>query len=63
VIDAIVPEPSGGAHRDHERAARQLDESIRTALAEAETEPVQERRRARRAKFRAMGVWGIAEAD
>jgi acetyl-CoA carboxylase alpha subunit len=63
VIDAIVPEPSGGAHRDHERAARQLDESIRTALAEAEAEPVQERRRARRAKFRAMGVWGIAEAD
>jgi len=26
-------------------------------------EPVQERRRTRRAKFRAMGVWGIAEAD
>ena len=44
VIDAIVPEPSGGAHRDHDRAARLLDESIREALAEAEAEPVQERR-------------------
>jgi acetyl-CoA carboxylase carboxyl transferase subunit alpha len=63
VIDAIVPEPSGGAHRDHDRAARLLDESIREALAEAEAEPVQERRRARRAKFRGMGVWGLAEPD
>ena len=63
VIDEIVPEPSGGAHRDHDRSARLLDEAIRTALAEAEAEPVQERRRTRRAKFRAMGVWGIAEAD
>ena len=63
MIDAIVPEPSGGAHRDHDRAARLLDESIREALTEAEAEPVQERRRARRAKFRAMGVWGTAEPD
>ncbi len=63
VIDVIVPEPSGGAHRDHDRAARLLDESIRTALAEIEAEPVRERRRNRRAKYRAMGVWGVAEAD
>ncbi|MDX6378284.1 MAG: acetyl-CoA carboxylase carboxyl transferase subunit alpha [Gaiellaceae bacterium] len=63
VIDVIVPEPSGGAHRDHDRAARLLDESIRTALAEVEAEPVGMRRRARREKFRSMGVWGVAEAD
>jgi acetyl-CoA carboxylase carboxyl transferase subunit alpha len=63
VIDVIVPEPSGGAHRDHDRAARLLDESIRTALAEIEAEPVRERRRTRRAKYRAMGVWGVAEPD
>jgi acetyl-CoA carboxylase carboxyl transferase subunit alpha len=63
VIDVIVPEPSGGAHRDHDRAARLLDESIGTALAEVEAEPVGMRRRARREKFRSMGVWGVAEAD
>ena len=63
VIDVIVPEPSGGAHKDHDRAARLLDEAIKTALAEVEAEPVRERRRARRAKFRAMGVWGVAEVD
>ena len=28
VIDAIVEEPSGGAHRDHEKAARLLDDAL-----------------------------------
>jgi acetyl-CoA carboxylase carboxyl transferase subunit alpha len=63
VIDTIVPEPSGGAHKDHDRAARLLDDAIRTALAEVSAEPARERRLARRAKFRAMGVWGHAEPD
>jgi acetyl-CoA carboxylase carboxyl transferase subunit alpha len=61
VIDAIVPEPSGGAHRDHDRAARQLDTALRAALGELETLPARTRRLARRQKFRSMGVWGHAE--
>ena len=32
VIDSIVPEPAGGAHTDHDEAARLLGESIREAL-------------------------------
>ncbi len=63
VIDAIVPEPPAGAHRDHDRAARLLDDAIRGALAEVEAEPAASRRSRRRAKFRAMGVWGMAEPD
>jgi acetyl-CoA carboxylase carboxyl transferase subunit alpha len=61
VIDAIVPEPSGGAHRDHDRAARLLDDAIQAALLELGELSPGERRRLRRAKFRAMGVWGTSE--
>ena len=56
VVDAIVPEPAGGAHCDHAEAARFLGESIAEALEELSGVPPQELRRARRAKFRAMGV-------
>ncbi len=61
VIDGVVPEPSGGAHRDHDRAARHLDAAIRHELAALDALPPRVRRMARRAKFRAMGVWGVEE--
>jgi acetyl-CoA carboxylase carboxyl transferase subunit alpha len=57
VVDTVVPEPSGGAHKDHERAARLLGDAIAVALDSIEGEPVELRRSARRAKFRRMGVW------
>jgi acetyl-CoA carboxylase carboxyl transferase subunit alpha len=63
VVDAIVDEPHGGAHRDHEKAARLLDDAVAIALDEALAVPAGSRRQARRAKFRAMGVWGLAEPD
>jgi len=61
VIDRIVEEPKGGAHEDPDAATRLLDEAIRQALLEAEQVPATERRAARRAKFRQMGVWGVAD--
>jgi len=57
VIDAIVPEPPGGAQNDYDEAARLLAESIEQELAEIEDEPGTALRRQRRAKFRAMGVF------
>ena len=57
VIDAIVPEPSGGAQKDHDEAARLLGESLELALAEIDRQDPEERRLARRAKFRSMGVF------
>jgi acetyl-CoA carboxylase carboxyl transferase subunit alpha len=63
VIDAIVPEPSGGAHRDHDKAARMLDEAILAALESTQQTVASMRRVVRRAKFRAMGVWGVAETS
>lgn len=55
VIDAIVPEPSGGAHRDPDAAAAALAEEIDRFLDGCRKNrwPVGHRRR----KFRAMGVW------
>jgi acetyl-CoA carboxylase carboxyl transferase subunit alpha len=57
VIDAIVPEPEGGAHADHDEAARLLGESLRSALDEVDDLPVDELTRLRRERFRAMGVF------
>jgi acetyl-CoA carboxylase carboxyl transferase subunit alpha len=56
VIDGIVPEPEGGAHLDHDEAARLLGTSIETALDELDGIPGDELRRLRRAKFRAIGA-------
>lgn len=61
VIDTIVDEPSGGAHADLDASARLLDTALRQSLAEAEAIPPAQRRAMRRAKFRAMGVWGVAD--
>ncbi len=57
VIDAIVPEPLGGAQNDYDEAADLLAESIDHELSEIEDEPGTALRRQRRAKFRAMGVY------
>ncbi len=57
VIDGIVPEPEGGAHTDHDGAARLLREALVGALGELEGVPGEELRSARRAKFRQMGVF------
>ncbi|MBX5474040.1 MAG: acetyl-CoA carboxylase carboxyltransferase subunit alpha [Thermoleophilia bacterium] len=57
VIDGIVPEPEGGAHTDHDEAARLLGESLREALDELDGVPGEELRRRRRARFRSLGVY------
>jgi acetyl-CoA carboxylase carboxyl transferase subunit alpha len=56
VIDGIVPEPEGGAQLDHDGAASLLRESLVAHLDELADVPADELKRARRAKFRSMGV-------
>jgi acetyl-CoA carboxylase carboxyl transferase subunit alpha len=56
VIDGIVPEPEGGAQVDHDAAAVLLREALVAHLDELADVPAEELRRARRAKFRSMGV-------
>lgn len=57
IVDAIVPEPTCGAHRDPDGAAAALSQAIATALAELSSQSPDELRAQRYAKFRAMGVY------
>ncbi len=57
VIDDVVPEPAGGAHLDHDRAAGLLGEALQRSLAELDGIPADELRRRRRARFRSLGVF------
>jgi acetyl-CoA carboxylase carboxyl transferase subunit alpha len=53
-IDGIVPEPEGGAHRDHEAAANLLDITLQKHLAELKKLPVPELLESRYNKFRTI---------
>ncbi|HJS32211.1 MAG TPA: acetyl-CoA carboxylase carboxyltransferase subunit alpha [Alphaproteobacteria bacterium] len=55
VIDEIVPEPLGGAHRDRERTIRALGEAIARALRELKGVSGETVRQRRRDKFLEMG--------
>ncbi|MCK4334993.1 acetyl-CoA carboxylase carboxyltransferase subunit alpha [candidate division WOR-3 bacterium] len=55
VIDAVIPEPSGGAHRDWQLAAKFIEEQISQALAELEPLSTQELIAKRIEKFRRIG--------
>jgi len=57
VVDAIVPEPEGGAQESPDEAARLLRDAVVGALDELEPVAALERRRRRRRKFREMGVY------
>jgi acetyl-CoA carboxylase carboxyl transferase subunit alpha len=57
VIDGIVPEPEGGAHTNHDEAARLLGESLQEALEDLESISADDLKRRRRAKFRSLGVY------
>jgi acetyl-CoA carboxylase carboxyl transferase subunit alpha len=55
LIDGIVPEPLGGAHRDHAATAAAVGEAVTAALARMDGVAGAELRERRRAKFAAMG--------
>ena len=55
VIDTVVPEPTGGAHRDPQAAIAFAGEAIATALAEMQGLDREAIRKQRREKFLAMG--------
>ena len=59
LIDEVVPEPVGGAHRDPGKAIRSLGERIRTTLDALLTLDREELRQRRRGKFLAMGKSGL----
>lgn len=60
VIDAIIPEPVGGAHRDPALAAERLGDAVEAAIHELEHMSPDELRAHRRQKFLAIGRAGLA---
>jgi acetyl-CoA carboxylase carboxyl transferase subunit alpha len=59
IVDAIVPEPVGGAHQDPVGAGRLLDSAVHAALLEVSALPSETRLSRRYDKFRRMGRVGI----
>jgi acetyl-CoA carboxylase carboxyl transferase subunit alpha len=57
VIDEIVPEPLGGAHRDHRQMATLLKGSLVQALKDLQAQPADQLLERRYAKFRNFGVF------
>ncbi len=56
IIDEIVKEPEGGAHKDHDKAANLLDEVLEKHLKELQNMSADELIEDRYRKFRKMGV-------
>lgn len=56
VIDEVIPEPLGGAHRDPQKTAQNLKESILKNLKELKAMSKEELLKLRYEKFRGMGV-------
>jgi acetyl-CoA carboxylase carboxyl transferase subunit alpha len=57
VVDGVLPEPRGGAHRDHEATARIVKQALEENLRELEVMRPEFRRLERYGKFRRIGVW------
>jgi acetyl-CoA carboxylase carboxyl transferase subunit alpha len=60
VIDGVIPEPIGGAHRDPQAAIRAVGDAVEEALAELRNEGGGVLRMRRREKFLAMGQQGLS---
>lgn len=57
VVDVVVPEPEGGAHTDHDAAARHLRAALLGALADVQAIPAERRLRARYRRYRDIGEY------
>ncbi|UCD47188.1 MAG: acetyl-CoA carboxylase carboxyltransferase subunit alpha [Deltaproteobacteria bacterium] len=55
VVDRIIPEPEGGAHRDHKAAADLVRAALLEALASVRSLPIRQLLDRRYAKFREIG--------
>jgi acetyl-CoA carboxylase carboxyl transferase subunit alpha len=57
VVDEIIPEPEGGAHRDYDSVTANLGSALRGALQEVSQLPISELLEKRYQKFRRLGVF------
>lgn len=61
VIEDIVPEPKGGAHKDYEETAQNIKSGIERHLMELSVKSADELREERYQKFRKIGKFGVAK--
>jgi acetyl-CoA carboxylase carboxyl transferase subunit alpha len=61
LIDEVIPEPLGGAHRSHEETAVSVKAAISKHLRELAAKPVDDLLAERYAKFRSMGAFGVSQ--
>ena len=57
IVDNVVAEPLGGAHRDHHQMATRMRSYLSATLNELECQPLDELLDNRYEKFRRMGVF------
>jgi acetyl-CoA carboxylase carboxyl transferase subunit alpha len=57
IVDAIVPEPPGGAHTDHPAAAAALREALVEQLSELDALPLEQLLANRTQRYRAIGAY------
>ncbi|MFP6650331.1 MAG: acetyl-CoA carboxylase carboxyltransferase subunit alpha [Pirellulaceae bacterium] len=57
IVDKVIPEPLGGAHRDHQQMAVQIKQYLVKTLRELVKIPMEELLQQRYVKFRKMGVF------
>jgi len=57
IVDQVITEPLGGAHRDHHQMATRLKSYLSATLSELEAQPVDSLIEDRYEKFRRMGVF------
>ena len=63
VVDGVIPEPLGGAHRDYEGAAKALKEALLTSLGALRDAPMETLLDQRYQRFRRIGLQGVAEIE
>jgi acetyl-CoA carboxylase carboxyl transferase subunit alpha len=61
LIDEVIPEPLGGAHRSHEETAASVKASLLKHLRELSAKPTDILLAERYAKFRSMGAFGASK--
>jgi acetyl-CoA carboxylase carboxyl transferase subunit alpha len=57
LVDGIIPEPIGGAHRDHPGVAKQVAEAVTATIAELDAVPIDELLERRYTKYRELGFF------
>ena len=62
VVDEVVPEPEGGAHRDYDTAAANLGTALRQNLDKLLEQPIEQLLKKRYKKFRALGNFAEGKA-